>query len=308
MTTPALDPAPFDLQAHRGGAGVTVENTVAAFRTALAVGVTTLECDVNISADGVPMVTHDRVVSPGKCRDTVPVTPDDPEFPYVGRFVCRLSSDQLRTLDCGSLTQPAFPGQRAVPGERMPYFDEVLALAATTPQVRVNVEAKFDVVHPAETAPRERFVEKTLGAIRRAGMLDRVSVQSFDWQLLRMVGWAEPRIRRYALANEERLEIGRPGRSMWLGGLDIDDLDGDLVAAVAELGFDAVSPSYQGLVTSALVEQAHARGLAVVPYTVDDPGNMARFLDLGVDGWITNYPDRARRVLAAAGRSLPPTA
>ena len=142
-------------------------------------------------------------------------------------------------------------------------------------------------------------------AIRRAGMLDRASVQSFDWQVLRMVGRAEPRIARFALANEDKLGIGRPGRSLWLGGLDIDDVQGDLVAAVAELGFNALSPSYRGLVTGTLVERAHAAGLSVVPYTVDDPDNMAAFVDLGVDGFITNYPDRARRVLSAKGVPLP---
>lgn len=305
MTTPALDHARFDLQAHRGGAGLVVENTLAAFRSALAIGVTTLECDVNISADGVPMVTHDRVVKPAKCRDTAPVTPDDTAFPYVGRFVSRLSAAQLRTLDCGSLTQPRFPSQRAVPGERMPLFDEVLALARATPPVRVNVEAKFDVVHPDETAPRQTFVDATVEAIRRSGMLGRVSVQSFDWQVLRMVRRAERRVACFALADEESLEIGRPGRSLWLGGLDIDDLHGDLVAAVAELGFDALSPSYKRLVTRDLVDRAHDVGLGVVPYTVDDPGNMAAFVDLGVDGFITNYPDRARDVLAAQGVPLP---
>jgi len=305
MTTPALDHARFDLQAHRGGAGLVVENTLAAFRSALAIGVTTLECDVNISADGVPMVTHDRVVRPGKCRDTAPVTPDDTAFPYVGRFVSRLSAAQLRTLDCGSLTQPRFPSQRAVPGERMPLFDEVLALARATPPVRVNVEAKFDVVHPDETAPRQTFVDATVEAIRRSGMLGRVSVQSFDWQVLRMVRRAEHRVACFALADEESLEIGRPGRSLWLGGLDIDDLHGDLVAAVAELGFDALSPSYKRLVTRDLVDRAHDAGLGVVPYTVDDPVNMAAFVDLGVDGFITNYPDRARDVLAAQGVPLP---
>lgn len=305
MTTPAHDHARFDLQAHRGGAGLVVENTLAAFRSALAIGVTTLECDVNISADGVPMVTHDRVVLARKCRDTTPVTPGDPAFPYVGRFVSRLSAAQLRTLDCGSLTQPRFPNQRAVPGERMPLFAEVIALARATPKVRVNVETKFDVVHPDETAPRQTFVDATVEAVRLAGMLGRVSVQSFDWQVLRMVRRAEPRIACFALADEESLEIGRPGRSLWLGGLDIDDLHGDLVAAVAELGFDALSPSYKRLVTRDLVGRAHDAGLRVVPYTVDDPVNMASFVDLGVDGFITNYPDRARDVLAAQGVPLP---
>jgi glycerophosphoryl diester phosphodiesterase len=311
----------FDLQAHRGGLGLTVENTLAAFRTALAIGVSTLECDVNISADGVPMVTHDRVVSALKFRDTTPATPGDQEFPYVGRFVSRLSVEQLRTLDGGSLTLPDRPGQRAVPGERMPTLDEVLTLVAGSPSVHVNVETKFDVVHPAETAPRERFVEKTVAAIHRAGLVDRVSVQSFDWQVLKMVGWAEPRIARFALTGPKYLGVGRPGRSDWLGGLDIDDFEGDLVKAVAALGFTAVSPihgspfgagvgdsSYRPFVTAELVDEAHAHGIRVVPYTVDDPATIAAFVQLGVDGLITNYPDRTRAVLAGLGVPLPPPA
>ncbi|MEP6815227.1 MAG: glycerophosphodiester phosphodiesterase family protein, partial [Marmoricola sp.] len=288
-------------------------------RTALGIGVSTLECDVSISADGVPMVTHDRVVSGVKFRDTEPATPGDPDFPYVGRFVSRLSVEQLKTLDGGSLTLLDRPGQRAAPGERMPTLDELLALVAGVPQVRVNVEAKFDVIHPDETAPRETFVEETVAAVRNAGLVDRVSVQSFDWEVLKMVGRAEPRVARYALTGPTYLEVGRPGRSDWLGGLDIDDYEGDLVKAVAALGFDAVSPihgmpyesgvgdpSYQPFVTAELVDEAHANEILVVPYTIDDPATMAAFVDLGVDGFITNYPDRAREVLAAMGVPLPP--
>ncbi len=308
----------FDLQAHRGGAGLTVENTLAAFRAALRIGVTTLECDVSISADGVPMVTHDRVVSAAKFRNTEPATPGDPSFPYVGGFVSRLTRAQLKTLDGGSLTLPDLPGQRAVPGEPMPAFEELLALVAEVADVRVNVETKFDVVHPDETAPREWFAERTVAAIRKARLVDRVSVQSFDWQVLKLVGRIEPRLARYALTGPKYLEVGEPGPSDWLGGLDIDDFDGDLVKAVAALGFTAVSPihgmpygsgvddpSYQPFVTASLVDEAHANDILVVPYTVDDPATMVALVDLGVDGFITNYPDRARSVLAAKGVPLP---
>ena len=106
----------FDLQAHRGGLGLTVENTLASFGNALQLGVSTLELDVQITEDGQAVVTHDRKVNGAKCVDTAPATPGDPEYPYVGKYVNTLTLAQVRTLDCGSKTLPDFPGQQAVPG------------------------------------------------------------------------------------------------------------------------------------------------------------------------------------------------
>jgi glycerophosphoryl diester phosphodiesterase len=312
---------PFDLQAHRGGLGLTVENTLEAFRTALAIGVTTLECDVHISRDGVPMVTHDRVVNPKNSLDTRPAYAGDPAFPYVGKLVTTLTADQLHTLDCGSLTHPSHPRQKAAPGARMPTLDAVFALLRerSADDVRLNIETKFDVVHPDETAPRERFVQIVAEHVRRAGLVERASIQSFDWGLLSRMRAVEPRLRLNALTSTAYLEIGRPGASPWLGGLDIDDFAGNLVAAAASLGFDAISPAhgdpywagvedpaYRAFVTEAMVEQAHAAGMAVVPYTVDDRPTMQALLDMGVDGMITNYPDTLRSVLAERGLPLPP--
>ena len=57
--------------------------------------------------------------------------------------------------------------------------------------------------------------------------------------------------------------------------------------------------------TAAMVREAHARGMAVVPWTVDDPATMASLIDIGVDGLITNYPDRLRTVVASRGLKLP---
>src|SRR5688500_19573687 len=86
----------FDLQAHRGGIGLTVESTLAAFGKALELGVTTLELDVQITKDGREVVTHDRKTNPAKCIDTAPVTPGDPAFPYAGKYVKDLTFDQDR--------------------------------------------------------------------------------------------------------------------------------------------------------------------------------------------------------------------
>lgn len=105
--------AEFDLQAHRGGIGLTVENTLEVFRRALELGVTTLELDVQITQDQVAVVTHDRRVNGDKCADTAPATPGDPEWPYAGKYVHTLTLAQVKTLDCGSQTLDQYPGQQA---------------------------------------------------------------------------------------------------------------------------------------------------------------------------------------------------
>ncbi len=313
-----LDRRPFDLQAHRGGRGLVVENTLPAFGAALTLGVTTLELDVHISLDGVPMVVHDRRLGP-LLRDTAPATDGDPFFPYVGGLVADYTAAQLRTVDAGSVTRPELPGQRAVPGAQIPLLTEVFDLAAErgAAAVRFNIETKFDAVAPHETAPRERFAATLVECVRAAGLVDRVSVQSFDWAVLRLVRQLEPALRLYVLAAPRYLEVGKAGASPWLGGADIDDF-ADLVDAVAAQGFDALSPShgypfdagvddpaYRPFTTLDLIDHAHAAGLLVVPYTVNDPATMHALMDAGVDGLISDHPDRVRAVLAERGMALP---
>ena len=317
--TGRLRPA-FDLQAHRGGAALWPENTLAAFAGALGLGVTTLELDVHVSLDGVPVVVHDRRLGPEKYADTGPAVDPDPFYPYVGGLVTDLSLAQLETIDAGSLVLPAFPERPPVPRARIPTLDEVFALVAdrAADTVRFNIETKFDALAPHESAPRERFAEVVVEHVRRAGLVHRVAVQSFDWACLRLVREAEPELRLTVLAAPKYLGAGSPEPSPWLGGPHIDDFP-DLTAAVAAEGFHAISPShgypfasgvtdpaYRPFTTPELVGSAHAAGLEVVPYTVDDPATMDALVALGVDGLITNHPDRLRVVLAARGEPLPP--
>lgn len=310
----------FDLQAHRGGIGLTVESTLASFATGIETGVSTLELDLQITKDGREVITHDRRISDKKCRDTAPVTSDDPQFPYVGKYIKDLTFAQVRSLDCGSLTQPQFPGQAASPGARMPTLAEVFALADSyrASQVRFNIETKVEAGAPQETAPREQFVEVALREITKAHMQSRVSIQSFDWGSLRLVRERQPQIPIVALTNKDFLQAGQPGSSPWLGGIDADDFGGDLVAAAASLGVNAISPvhgtpqngavtdqDYVPYVTSDMVNRAHAAGMQVIPWTVDDKPTMRALIADGVDGLITDYPDRLRDVMAETGMKLP---
>jgi len=313
----------FDVQAHRGGIGLTVENTLAAFGRALDLGVSTLELDVQITEDGHAVITHDRDPNPSKCRDTAPAFAGDPEYPYVPgvRYIKDLTLAQVRTLDCGSQTLPQFPGQQASPGARMPLLSEVLDLVNERRAHRVwlNIETKVEAGAPSQTAPREQFVQVVAREVRDAGLLRQVSIQSFDWGALMRMREVEPRLPIVALTNGQQfLQAGLPGASPWLGGIDIDDFGGDLVAATASFGADAISPvqgdpqggaigdpGFTPYVTQQMVDDAHAADMDVVPWTVDDPATMQYLIDLGVDGMITDHPDRLRAVLEDNGYKLP---
>jgi glycerophosphoryl diester phosphodiesterase len=107
-----------------------------------------------------------------------------------------------------------------------------------------------------------------------------------------------------ALVNAATLEVDEPGASPWLAGLDIDDFGDSVPAAVSALGFDAISPSHT-ILTPAMVAEAHAAGLRVIPWTVDNEPMMRHLVALGVDGLITNRPDLLREVLASVDQPLP---
>lgn len=329
-TVVAEDDKPrFDLQAHRGGIGLRPENSRSAFSHALELGVATLELDVQITKDGRAVVTHDRKTNPVVCRDTQPAFPGDPEFPYISKFVKTLTVARLKTLDCGT-RRPTDPttdryinSQIPVPGSKMlllrEVFDLVKSYGAHGPGgVMLNIETKVEAGAPQETATREQFVQATVKEIRDAGMLSNVTIQSFDWGALMRMQEVEPRLPIVALTNGTFLEIGQPGASPWLGGLDIDDFGGSLVAATGSFGADAISPvhgdpqdgsvldtGYQPFTTKAMVDEAHAAGMKVIPWTVNDIATMDRLILFGVDGLITDFPDRLRDLLDVRGLTLP---
>jgi len=314
-------PARFDVQAHRGGLGLVTESTLEAFANALEIGVTTIELDVRLTEDRQPIVTHDRRVSGIKCRETGAAVAGDPEFPYVGDLIMRLSVAQIKTLDCGRRQLAGFPRQRVVANARMPLLREVFALVDChgDDAVRFSIDPKFPAATPRESAPRRRLVRVVAREVRHARLLDRVAIASVDWGVLMQMRKQEPRLPIVAASHPRFMQAGKTGASPWLGGIDIDDFHGGLVEAAASFGADAIAPvhgtpedggpgdkGYTALTTRRLVKRAHRAGLRVVPWTVDDRASMRHLIDVGVDGIITDYPDRLRAVIVQRGLRAPP--
>jgi glycerophosphoryl diester phosphodiesterase len=202
----------------------------------------------------------------------------------------------------------------------MPLLSEVLGLVNCyrAKQVWLNVETKVEAGAPEQTAPREQFVQVVAREVRDAHLLNRVTIQSFDWGALMRMRQVEPRLPLVALDNYDFLQVGKPGASPWLGGIDIDNFGGSPVAAAASFGASALSPvhgtpqggkigdpNYVPYTTPKMVREAHAADMLVIPWTIDDPATMASLMDAGVDGLITNYPDRLRTLMANRGLKLP---
>jgi glycerophosphoryl diester phosphodiesterase len=275
-------PSTFDLQAHRGGRGEHTEESRAAFGHVLDLGVTTLELDVHLSKDGVPVVWHDASVQADKCTGG-----------YVGEDVHDLTWDQLQTLNC-NLPLADYPEAVHAADNRMLQLADVFDIAARDPQVYFNIETKIEAEAPERSAPAADYVDAVLDAAEDAGTTDRIMVQSFDWSSLPLVRERAPQVPLVALWDETTWTADSP----YLGPVEYGD--GDVLAAARQLGVEVLSPGF-GAVDPAFVARARDAGFRVVPWTVNETADMERFLDAGVDGIITDYPTRLAEILDARG-------
>jgi glycerophosphoryl diester phosphodiesterase len=299
----------MDLQGHRGTRGLAPENTLAAFRKAIEIGVTTLETDLALTADDVLVLVHDPRLSRALTR-----TGDGRWLAEDGAPIRSLTSGQVRAYDVGRL-DPSHPDAKAWPeqvpadGERIPTLAELFALArdARSPggrPVHFNIETKLTPTNAVPTASAEEFARAVAREVRSAGMTERVTVQSFDWRTLRALKRIAPEIRTACLTIEAKamntVREDASGASPWHDGLKRADHGGSLPRTVQAAGCTAWAPLWRNL-TPDLVAEARRLGLAVIAWTVNEPADIERALYLGVDGLITDYPDRARSILAKRG-------
>ena len=296
----------FDLQGHRGTRGNAPENTIAAFEKALAIGVTTLEMDAAVTADGVVVVSHDPALNPAITRDA-----SGRWLKGRGPLIRSLTHAQLQAYDVGRLDPASdyareYPTQQARDGERLPTLAAVFALVKRlgADHVRFDIETKISPAAPEETLAPEPFVRALLAVIRDAGMTRRVMIQSFDWRTLKLVQQLEPGMPTVYLtirtANADNLADGS-----WTGGLLLRDHAGP--AHMVKAAGGAIWSPNQGSLTREDLKVAQQLGLKVIPWTVNDPAVAERFIEWGVDGIISDYPERIREVMARRGLPLPPS-
>ncbi|KAG6910557.1 hypothetical protein DXG01_009507 [Tephrocybe rancida] len=307
----------FDLQAHRGGRGEAIENSLHSFAWGMIDGAKTLELDNGITKDGVVVLFHDQAIPAEKCQDTAPTVrffasvlkfKNDPAYPYVGKLIANLTLAQLKTLDCGSKRLIDFPLQLIYPGSKIPTMQEVfdfVACADPKRQMQFNIESKIDPTAPSNSRSVDDFVNLQHAVFKKSGY----PLESITTNI------------------SKSANLGTDNTtSPWLAGLELSDFpapttEAKVAEAAASIKASILSPSYANakstavdpsqpgyipFTTKAMVDRAHELGMKVVPWTVDRLNIADGLLELGVDGIITDNPAYVRRLLDQNGLGLAP--
>jgi glycerophosphoryl diester phosphodiesterase len=291
------NPGLICLIGHRGARGLMPENTIEGFEFTLDLGVTAIEFDVLLSKDNVPVITHDYQLSSSLTRD------------YNGKWIGEnnprisdLTVAQLKQFDVGGLDSRSiygenYPEQEFLSEIRIPKLSELLDLACLPKgqNLYLLMEIKSD-----GSLNVTKIVSQILDEIRERKLSDRTVLHSFDWELLKECHRLAPEIPRSFLSqlpenNDVSSDPSSSDRTP-----DFSSFKTSIPKAIANQEGQMWCPYFKD-VTSELVQEAHSLDLLVCTWTVNEIEDMENMIDAGVDGIITDYPNRAQKVFKTRG-------
>ncbi len=264
----------FDLQGHRGARGILPENSLEAFQKAMALGVNTLELDVVISKDAKVVVSHEAYMNPDIC-----LKPDGTPVESKSEYnLYQMTYEEIKQFDCGSRQHPDFKAQKTLSTYK-PLLSEVIQLSTKNLREEgmrpsLNIELKSDpktdgIYHPEPKAFVDLVVKTVKGELIPTY---KIVFQSFD-----------ERIIRYLIDEYPEYQVAYLVE------------DGKFYDNLLKLGKtpQIYSPLFT-LLDSLQIQQAHDSGIKVIPWTVNEVSEMQKLLKMGVDGIITDYPNKAK--------------
>jgi glycerophosphoryl diester phosphodiesterase len=263
----------MDIQGHRGARGLMPENSIEGFIKAIDLGVTTLELDLIVSKDNQLIVSHEHFLSPEFCNDlNGNRIKEDTIF-----NLYQMTAEEIKQYDCGSLLHNRFPDQEKLSTYKptlVEVFDKVESYLSENnlPLVNYNVELKTtpetdSVFHPTP----EVFSDLVYQLVSERKLWDRINIQSFDFRTLKYFHENYPDVKLAVLIEHE---------TGWKKNIE-------------ELGFTPeIYSCYFQLLSREQIKQIQDSGMKVIPWTVNEVEDIEKMIDWGVDGIISDYPNR----------------
>jgi glycerophosphoryl diester phosphodiesterase len=294
----------LDAQAHRGGMALMPENTIPAMLNGVKIGVKTLELDVVISADGKVVVSHDPYMSAAFMSkpDGSFITKEEEK----SLALYQMSYDSISRFKSGIKPHPMFPEQMKLETHKPLLSDlidsvEAYVKANKLKPVYYNIETKCSPMGDRKYNPApDVFVKTMMDVINKKGIRNRVIIQSFDVRTLQVLHSTEPKVKlsllvsgKMQLSEEQLKKYGLSAKEVADYFKQVNSKKGGLDDDLANLGFvpDIYSPYYSG-VDAQMVKKVHEKKIQIIPWTVDKEEDMIALSKLGVDGIISNFPDK----------------
>lgn len=293
----ATDAGPL-VSGHRGARGVLPENTLEGFAFCQLIGVASIEFDVVMTKDRVPVVVHNHTLDGSLTRDAGGLWLSDP-----GPKVSDMTLAEIRACDIGMANRATeygrrFDDQAALPTAKVPTLDEVLAFAAAPQQAGLHLllEMKTDPDAQDMTQERQEMAAAVVAAVEAAGVADRTAMHSFDWAILDVCRDLAPHMPTSYLSYLPKPISETPKAADRTVMPDLTQLDVSLPQAVKAAGGQMWCPFFMD-VTEELVVEAHDLDLLVNAWTVNATREINRMIDIGVDGIVTDFPGRVQDCL-----------
>lgn len=301
----------IEIYAHRGGRGLEPENTMPAYYSALNQGVDYVDMDVGITKDGVIVVTHELSLDPDLTR-------------YRGEFIkeatpiSMLTYQAIQQYDVGSINQKAkyaqyFPEQRQLDHVKIPSLKEVIqeVKAISGGTVGFQIEIKTDPKKADLTVTPEIFAQKLYQVLKEEGVIKQTEVQAFDFKCLLALQKLDKNLKTAYLTDYKTDPKTGDKKTLWTAGYDVSDYHDSFPQLIKALRGHIWGP-YQMDLTKKDLDDAHRLGLKVVVWgwpeeegTEFNQNRMVELMQWGVDGIITDRPDKLRNLLKAHGYLLP---
>lgn len=279
---------------HRGARGLLPESSLPGFAKAIDLKVDMIELDIGITRDEKVVVHHDFTLNPEITRDC-----NGNWIESNSINICDLTYEELFQYDIGMIKPGSdyrnqFPHQNSHNGCRIPTLEEVVSLVSASGQdIIFCIEAKYLPKEPLPTHPLEIFSEVLANEIIRLDIATTSIIQSFDWQIAQVIQKLVPRLDPWHLTSQmpsyNTLDESLYGKLTQ--GMRLSDFDGSVPKMVVAAGGEVWSCDVQTL-TAELVDEAHELGLKVYCWTANSETDFQMLYAAGVDGIVTDYPDR----------------